>query len=183
MACPAARFTAREIEPDLPLVLPPAWTGVDPVRALEVDKLDDTEPAATPAPSPSSPVAVEVDRVVPPSGNLWLAGRQQIWLGPNRAGQQIRLWADASVVHVSYQGTRLKTLPSRLSVADLHGLLARDARPAGPAPIATGTPRRNGPIEADRLINATGLLGLGGQQFPSVTSGPGNASPCASTAP
>ena len=25
--------------------------------------------------------AVELDRVVPPSGNLWLAG-QQIWLGP-----------------------------------------------------------------------------------------------------
>ena len=38
-------------------------------------------------PEPASwPDAVEVDRVVPPSGNM-AVGRQQFWLGPARAGQ------------------------------------------------------------------------------------------------
>jgi hypothetical protein len=167
MACPATRFTAREIEPDLPLVLPPALDGLGSPAMFGQDADEDAEPTTpTPVLQRVTALAIEVDRIVPPSGNLWLAGRQQIWLGPIRASQQVSLWADLSVVHVSYQGTRLKTLPSRLSTADLHALLTRDARPAGPAPITTGTARAGGPIEVDRLINATGLLSLGGRQFP-----------------
>lgn len=67
--------------------------------------------------------AVELDRVVPPSGNLWLAG-QQIWLGPALAGRIIRLWAGLDRVHVLLEGHRIKTLPSRLDTGDLARLTA-----------------------------------------------------------
>jgi len=32
---------------------------------------------------------MELDRVVPPSGNLWISG-QQDWLGPVLAGRSLR---------------------------------------------------------------------------------------------
>jgi hypothetical protein len=51
---------------------------------------------------------VELDRVVPPSGNLWLAG-QQIWLGPAMTGRAVRLWAGLERVHVLLDGYRVKT--------------------------------------------------------------------------
>jgi hypothetical protein len=35
---------------------------------------------------------VELDKVVPPSGNMWLVGKQS-WLGSVRAGQVVRFWA------------------------------------------------------------------------------------------
>jgi hypothetical protein len=56
--------------------------------------------------------AMELDRMVPPSGNLWLAG-QQIWLGPAMTGRTVRLWAGLDRVHVLLDGYRVKTLPSR----------------------------------------------------------------------
>ena len=59
-------------------------------------------------------MALEVDRVAPPSGNLWLGG-QQIWLGPRLAGRLVRFWVDETRVRVLLDGARLKTLPSRLS--------------------------------------------------------------------
>jgi hypothetical protein len=59
---------------------------------------------------------------------------------------------------------RLKTVPSRLTVAQLHQLLDDDGRPAGPPPIPTGQP--GDPIEVDRTVNATGLIGLAGRQHP-----------------
>src|SRR5258708_7920009 len=61
---------------------------------------------------------VELDRVVPPSGNVWLAG-QQIWLGPAMTGRTIRLWAGLDRVHGLLDGHRIKTLPSRLDAPDL----------------------------------------------------------------
>src|SRR5262249_39139050 len=42
--------------------------------------------------------AAELSRVVPPSGNLWIAG-QQIWLGPALSGRTIRLRAGLDLVH------------------------------------------------------------------------------------
>ena len=36
---------------------------------------------------------VEFDKIVPPSGNMILAGKQ-FWLGPIRSGQVVRFWAD-----------------------------------------------------------------------------------------
>jgi hypothetical protein len=47
--------------------------------------------------------AVEVDRVVPPSGNMWLA-RQQIWMGPAKAGLVVTFWVDTDVIHILVGG-------------------------------------------------------------------------------
>jgi hypothetical protein len=58
---------------------------------------------------------VEVDRTVPPSGNLTVCG-QQLWLGPTNAGRVITLWADTTVVHLMVNGARIKTVPSRLTL-------------------------------------------------------------------
>jgi hypothetical protein len=121
-----------------PLVLPA--NGVDPVS-----------------------LAVEFTRVVPPSGNLCVC-QQQFWLGLDRVGATVTFWADTTVVHLLINGARLKTVPSRLTVAHLQRLLADGARPAGPPPIPAGKP--GDPIEVDRLVNGTGLLGLAGRQHP-----------------
>jgi hypothetical protein len=77
--------------------------------------------------------AVELDRVVPPSGNLWLAG-QQIWLGPAMTGRTVRLWAGPDRVHVLLDGHRIKTLPSRLDTRDLARLAAAVAARPGHRP-------------------------------------------------
>jgi hypothetical protein len=77
-------------------------------------------------------LAVEFTRTVPASGNLGVGG-QQFWLGPAHAGATIGLWADTTVVHVLKDGARVKTVPSRLTVAQLRQLLADLARPAGRA--------------------------------------------------
>jgi hypothetical protein len=74
------------------------------------------------------------DRLVLPSGNLWIGG-QQIWLGPALAGCQVTIWADETVLHVLLDGTRLNTLPSRLGVIELACLAADGAHPAGPPPL------------------------------------------------
>ena len=61
---------------------------------------------------------VELDRVVPPSGNMWVAGRQ-FWIGPARAGTVIRFWADTQLIHLSAAGARLETdapIPARTSI-------------------------------------------------------------------
>ncbi|GAA4260019.1 hypothetical protein [Dactylosporangium darangshiense] len=101
--------------------------------------------------------------MVPLSGNLTVCG-QQFWLGPDRAGATVTLWADTTVVHLLTNGVRLKTVPSRLTVAHLQRLLDEGGRPAGPPPIPTGQP--GDPIEVDRTVNATGLICLAGRQHP-----------------
>jgi hypothetical protein len=101
---------------------------------------------------PADGQAVELDRVVPPSGNLWLAG-QQIWLGPAMTGRTIRLWAGRDRVHVLLDGYRVKTLPSRLDARDLARLAAAGARQAGPPPLPTAS---GDVIEVERTVNASG---------------------------
>jgi len=98
--------------------------------------------------------------VVPPSGNLWIGG-QQVWLGPALSGRQITLWADAISLHVLLDGTRIKTLPSRLGATELARLAASGARPAGPSPLPAGD---GAVIEVDRTVNATGLVSLADRQ-------------------
>ena len=78
--------------------------------------------------------AVELDRLVPSSGNLWVAG-QEVWLGPAVTGRTVRFWAGLTQVHVLLDGHRIKTLPSRLDARDLARLAAARARPAGPPPL------------------------------------------------
>src|SRR5262249_20934217 len=127
-----------------PVNVPPAQAAPQPVTA----RAHDGQPA------------VEVDRVVPPSGNLWIGG-QQVWLGPVLSGRQVTLWADAISLHVLLDGTRIKTLPSRLGVTELARLAASGARPAGPCPLPAGD---GAVIEVDRTVNAAGLVSLGDQQ-------------------
>jgi hypothetical protein len=137
MTYPAARFAPApgdalglRVPAELARPSSPPVPDADPV-------LDDGEaaPAAMDAESHSSEGrAVELDRVVPPSGNLQLA-EQQIWLGPAMTGRTVRLWAGLDRVHVLLDGYRVKTLPSRLDTRDLARLAAAGARPAGPPPL------------------------------------------------
>jgi hypothetical protein len=96
------------------------------------------------SPNGGEPVhlAVEVDRTVPGSGNLTVAG-QQFWLGPDRAGSAVTLWADTTVVHLLVNGARLKTAPPRLTTAQVRQLLVDGGRPAGPPPCPPATSGRS----------------------------------------
>jgi hypothetical protein len=69
-------------------------------------------------------------------------------------------------VHLLHNGVRLKTVPSRLTVAQLRQLLGDGGRPAGPPPIQAGRVQPGTPIEVDRTVNANGLIGLAGRQHP-----------------
>ena len=117
-------------------------------------------PTQQPAPAPARwhGGPIEFDRIVPPSGNMWVAGRQ-FWVGPARAGMVIRFWADTQLIHLSAAGARIKTLRSHLSVNDLAKLIAGGAVPAGAAPLP---PAEDGPaIEVDRPVSRGGLVSLG----------------------
>jgi transposase InsO family protein len=146
MSTPAARFhTDQPTEQALPLRLP---TQLGP---------------GTPAP-PLGPLELEL--TVPACGNLGLAGRQ-LWLGRRHAGTRVRLWIDHQVIHLSADGQLLKTVASRFTPAELPRLRQLGARPAGPPPATTlagalGIPKA---VECDRLVNAAGLIGLGGRQL------------------
>jgi transposase InsO family protein len=161
---PADRFTPA-VDPMVELWLPPS-----------------VAPAPAPAPAPELPVVsdgirtrhsgreagsgapLELDLVVPPSGNMWVR-RQQFWLGPERAGLVVRFWIDCEWVHLSIGGTRIKSLRSRFSVADLDAIAAKGAVPAGPPPVAS----RGGPgsrasrtvFEVERTVAKNGMVSLG----------------------
>ncbi len=71
------------------------------------------------------------------------------------------MWISTAHLHVlTTSGARLKTVPSRLTAADLTRLLATaDARVAGPAPILAldeGYPA----VEIDRLVSTAGTVSL-----------------------
>jgi hypothetical protein len=148
MAFPSSRFGPAVSELDLRV---PACQGM-------------VSPGADRTPAASQPehsgVALEIDRVVPVSGNLWIGG-QQVWLGPALAGKTVTIWVDETTLHVLADGTRLKTLPSRLTFVELARLAADGARPAGPSPLPSGTGTA---IEIERTVNGAGLAGLGGRR-------------------
>jgi transposase InsO family protein len=156
MAFPASRF-APAASP-LPLRVPPqlaAGSAQQPGQhelssaAAVLDRQDE-----------KALVAVEADRVVPPSGNLWIGG-QQVWLGPALADRKVTIWVDETSLHVLLDGARVKTLPSRLGITELARLAADGARPAGPSPLLAGT---GTVVEVERTVNACGLIGLAGAQ-------------------
>jgi hypothetical protein len=120
----------------------------------------DLPAAAAPDRQEASLLALEADRMVPPSGNLQIGG-QQLWLGPALAGRTVTIWVDETSLHVLLDGARLKTLPSRLGVTELARLAADGARPAGPCPLPSGT---GAAVEVERMVNATGLISLAGAQ-------------------
>jgi transposase InsO family protein len=171
MATPASRFASvldgsyAAAQTDLPLRVPSilAPTAAPPAAAdpAPTASLVSAESAARVVRPPAHPEAVEVDRVVPASGNLGLAG-QQFWLGTARAGLPVTLWCDTDLIHVLVSGARVKTVRSHLSATDLTALAAHGARPAGPSPLP---PREHGEaVEVERTINAVGSVSLAGRQ-------------------
>jgi hypothetical protein len=103
---------------------------------------------------------IEFDRVVPPSGNLQVAGKQ-FWLGPQRAGQTLRFWVDVNLIHLLVGGARIKTVRSHLTVNDLARLVADGATNAGASPL----PQIEGSdaIEVERIVARGGTVSLAGQ--------------------
>jgi len=161
MAFPSARF-APATGQVLPLRVPAELALPTPVRP----GISRATPAGRPGRAALSPdgqqphrQAVELDRVVPPSGNLWVAG-QQIWLGPAMTGRTVRIWAGTRQVHVLADGYRIKTLPSRLDASDLARLAASGAEPAGPPPLP---PPSGAVIEIERTVSASGNVSVGNQ--------------------
>ena len=100
MAFPAARFTPATDAIELRV---PAELTRQPPPSVPAPAPGPSGPAAAPAGQDSGNSghgrAMELDREVPPSGSLWIAG-QQIWLGPAMTGRTVRLWAGLSQVSV-----------------------------------------------------------------------------------
>ena len=150
----------------LPLWLPPTLAAAPTLPVgQEKDAEDDGEADPITGEAAGSPWAggpIELDKVVPPSGNMILAGKQ-FWLGPARSGQLVRFWASVDLIHLFIGGTRVKTLRSHLSVNDLAKLVAAGAVPAGPSPLP---PVEDGDaVEVERCVNSFGLVSLGGHRL------------------
>ncbi|MDQ0942781.1 transposase InsO family protein [Streptomyces sp. V1I1] len=168
MQAPADRFApVPAAERDLlGLRVPAVLSAVPAQRAASVAEMSASsgQDASAVGAAVAVPVAdggaVEFERVVPPSGNLQLAGKQ-FWLGPTRSGLTVTFWADTTVIHLLIGGARIKTVRSHLSVADLALLAARGGRVAGPSPLPAGD---TAAFEVDRVVNNSGLVGLGGHQ-------------------
>lgn len=172
MTAPAARFaaaTARAEAAVLPVKLPPSLESAAVADAAAAVPAPRSEPEPMAAPSwtalEDEAGAIEVERVVPASGNLSLRG-QQIWFGPALAGTTVMLRIDVNRLHVLIGQVRHKTLPSKLSGRDLKALLAsgdaravaQSGRPAEPADGGRAA------VEVDRTVNAVGYVGLGGDK-------------------
>jgi transposase InsO family protein len=169
---PADRFAPAEtgglelwIPPVLEVAAPtPADFHMGPVR-------DPYGPAngghSGPPRTPGSGEPIELDKPVPPSGNMSLCG-SQFWLGPDRVGQVVRFWIDCEWVHLSIGGRRIKSLRSRFTVNDLDRMVAQGAVPAGPPPM----PSKGGPgsrvdkyvVECERTVARNGIVSLGNKQ-------------------
>lgn len=155
---PAQRFSPvpgeqREL---LELWLPPTLADVSgPGASVEPDVADQPAEAAAGGP-------VEFDRVVPASGNLWVAGKQ-FWLGPARAGMTVRFWASVDVIHLLIAGARIKTIRSHLSTTDLARLARSGAVAAGPSPLPP-LEVDGAAVEVDRVVSPAGLVSLAGRQ-------------------
>ena len=156
MATPASRFTtlaaSGDQRGDLPLRLPPSLIPLPPAA---------TRPA--PAAPPALPAlagdqdAVEIDRIVPASGNLF-AARRQIWLGKPLAGQKVTLRLDHTSLHVFHDGQLLKTHPVNLQTKDLARLRAAGGKPARSSP-ATALPP--GPLPTGAVVEVQRTVGGG----------------------
>ena len=162
---PADRFAPADpgrLELWLPTSLEVAPSASASVPAMDGSVVTDPQPESMRVPRSGAPL--ELDLVVPPSGNMWLR-RQQFWLGPGRAGQVVRFWIDSEWVHLSIGGQRIKSLRSRFSVADLDVLAARGAVPAGPPPVAShggpGSRSSRKVFEVERTVANNGTVSLG----------------------
>jgi len=166
---PADRFTPAESGDSEGLELwLPASLEVAPVPAVTdqqpQSQVSDGIRTRRKAREAGSGAPIELDLVVPPSGNMWLR-RQQFWLGPARAGQVVRFWIDCAWVHLSIGGVRVKSLRSRFSGLDIDALVAKGAVAAGPPPLAArgGPGSRSGRtvFEVERTVAKNGMVSLG----------------------
>jgi transposase InsO family protein len=175
---PALEPIATQLHPDPPSATPAPGDHQDGARVLDGERetvrvaVDPTLPAMTQAITQAETLAalaarqpgdaIELERVVGPSGNLAFRG-QQFWLGVARAGQLVRFWIDCDMVHLSIGGTRVKTVRSHMSVNDLAILVAQGAVPAGPPPLPSA-PDPDGVIELERAVSRCGSINLGGRK-------------------
>jgi transposase InsO family protein len=160
MASPAERFhdaKGSEAEQLLPLRLPAILSPLPPAEGSQDTGQSPGPRSATAATAASDGGPVEFERVVPPSGNMEVTGRQ-FWLGPRRAGVTITFWADTEVIHLTAGGLRVKSVRSHLSTADLAKLIATGARPAGPPPLPKAEP--GAAIEVERVVSKDGAVHL-----------------------
>jgi hypothetical protein len=163
---PADRFalTPQRQRELLPVWLPPVLVAAPAGSAGPVTEADEDGTAEPDQTSTAEPAwaggPVEFDKVVPPSGNMALAGKQ-FWLGPARSGQVVRFWASVDLIHLFIGGTRVKTVRSHLSVTDLAQLIAHGAVSAGPSPLPPVQP--GDAVEVERVVNKGGLVSLGGR--------------------
>ena len=157
---PADRF-ARADAAGLELWLPTSLEVAAAPEPLADDGVDSPQSATPPmVRRAGSGAPIELDRPVPPSGNMWLCGNQ-FWLGTEHAGQIVRFWIDCDWVHLSIGARRIKTLRSRFSVADLDKLTANGAVPAGPPPVSTRQRPDVGVVEVERTVARAGTISLG----------------------
>jgi hypothetical protein len=159
---PAERFTPvpQEHRDLIELWLPPALVAGDG-NSAQAPAAGGAGPVAAEASWGGGPV--ELDKVVPPSGNMTLVGKQ-LWLGPARAGQVVHFWAGVDLIHLMVGGARIKTVRSHLSVAELARLVGEGAVPAtGDAPLP---PVEDGTaVEVERCVSRLGLVSLGNRQL------------------
>jgi hypothetical protein len=176
MATPAGRFTGPTAQADKRSDDEPALRLPADLAALPSTPATPGRSAAAPdAPAGDGvlvaavvPVAVEFERVIPPSGNLTAGGRQ-IWLGPARAGQQVTVWTSTTTLHVFCGGELVKTHPVRLTSADLGRLMAGGGRAGRPSPasaLPAGPLPADVVVEVDRQVNNAGCVGLAGRLLP-----------------
>jgi transposase InsO family protein len=163
MAVPADRFSVTSAQAEaelLPLRLPAAL-AMAAVPAPPATSQQEP-PAAAAGTQPWREGPVEFERVVPPSGNMQVAGRQ-FWVGPRRAGITITFWADTEVIHLSTAGARIKSVRSHLAYSDLARLAATGGRAAGPPPLPPAEP--GSALEVERVASSIGHISLGGRQL------------------
>jgi transposase InsO family protein len=167
---PADRFHASQPALTMPAPLPPRLPG-------ELAAPDQGGPRA----GNGLPGPVELQLLVPTSGNLKVAGRQ-LWLGPRLAGRTITIRADLRSIHLLVDGQPLKTLPSRYRPQQLARLAALlGARPAGPAPgPPAGRLEPDGAVQVIRGVNRSGHVILGGRSLPVGQPMPGSGRWCTS---
>ena len=124
MATPASLFRSRATEPEPPSVVDAARPG-EATGPLPLT----TPPSPTTAPEP-----IEMEARIPPSGIVVIAGLQQLWVGKNYAGLTVTLWIHLTCIHILLADEVIKTVPSRVTTADLARLSLRGVRIGRPTP-------------------------------------------------
>lgn len=119
---------------------------------------------------PAAPQPIEMEARVPPSGVVVVAGLQQLCVGKNYAGLTVTLWIHLSSIHILLAEDVIKTVPSRVTTADLERLSQRGDRarrpdPTTPAPKDVRVSSRPTPIEIERTASRDGIVVVRGHEF------------------